>query len=283
MHSSILACPVCRDPLSQIAKSYRCARNHTFDIARQGYVNLLPVQKKGSREPGDSIEMVQGRRRFLAAGHYDIVSDAINRVIAGLLSNATELRILDAGCGIGFYLNRLIKYLPSACGIKSIDCYGLDISKAAVRIAATTDRSVHWLVASVNELPLRNSSTDLILNVFSPTNFGEFARILGCDGRLVIVRPGPSHLNGLRKRIYPEVHDHAPADLAGQASPFFLHTATERIFYPLELTSNESIMDLLTMTPYYWNIDRATHARLASINRLTLEVDMQVHTFTNRK
>lgn len=281
--TSILQCPVCRERLLLSAEGYQCSKNHTFDAARQGYVNFLLSHKKHSKEPGDSPEMIMSRRRFLGLGLYHRVSDGVNEAIAGALRESEKgsaFAILDAGCGEGFYLQRLKESLARSLGNNyAIDYYGVDISKFAVRQATQRDKTMSWFVASIIDLPFAPSSFDIVLNIFSPANFAEFSRILRETGSLVIVSPGPRHLNGLRDIIYPIAREHAAPDLSEQAREHFLLPTTTRVNYPVELKSGTEIMDLLAMTPYYWNIDLSTKSKVEALDHLALDVDVEIRVF----
>jgi 23S rRNA (guanine745-N1)-methyltransferase len=262
---------------------FQCPNKHNFDAARQGYVNLLLAHQKHSREPGDSAEMIRSRRRFLDLGLYDRVSDGINEAVAAHLPGSERGRsfsILDAGCGEGFYLNRLKKSLANRPGGPIVvDYYGVDISKFAVRQATQRDKTMSWLVASIVDLPFALSSLDLVLNVFSPVDFAEFSRSLRKTGRLVIVSPGPRHLNGLREIIYPIAREHAQSAMIEQAGGLFSLCAETRTTYQIELKSAGEIMDLLAMTPYFWNIDLTTKSKVEGNDQLTLDVDVEVRVF----
>jgi len=274
---------VCRKPLLATATGYQCDAGHSFDAARQGYVNLVLAHKKHSKEPGDDPEMIQSRRRFLDLGYYCQISDTINEAIGNALSglaSGSACSVLDAGCGEGFYLKRLKEAL--ACGRAAhlpIEYHGVDVSKFAVRQATQRDRTMAWFVASINDLPFVDDSLDIVLSVFSPANITEFARILKPRGSLVFVSPGPRHLNGLREIIYPITREHEAPAITEKARELFAPADVARITYPLELTSNQTIMDLLAMTPYYWNIDRETKAKVAALDRLQLDVDVEVRVF----
>ena len=285
--TSILQCPVCKNRLLNSADGYQCSNNHTFDVAREGYVNLLLAHKKHSKEPGDSPEMIRSRRRFLDLGYYNRVSDGINEAIANNLDQSEHKHaysILDAGCGEGFYLKRLKESLAGWQGRKvPIDYYGVDISKFAVRQATKRDKTIDWFVASIIDLPFTPSSFAVVLNVFSPVHFTEFSRVLNDAGMLVIASPGPRHLNGLREIIYPVAREHAQSTMIEQARGFFSPLTTTRITYSLELTSAGEIMDLLSMTPYFWNIDLNTRSRVEALNRLALDVDVEVRVFEKNK
>ncbi|MFH1019214.1 MAG: methyltransferase domain-containing protein [Pseudomonadota bacterium] len=284
--TSILQCPVCRKPLLATADGYQCAAMHSFDAARQGYVNLVLAHKKHSKEPGDDPEMIQSRRRFLDLGYYCRVSDGINEAVGSALAGltyASECSVLDAGCGEGFYLQRLKEAMAhGSTAHLPIEYHGVDVSKFAVRQATQRDRSMGWFVASINDLPFLDGSLDLVLSVFSPANIMEFARILKESGSLVFVSPGPRHLNGLREIIYPITREHEAPSITGKAKELFSPAAVSRLTYPLELTGNQVIMDLLAMTPYYWNIDRETKAKVAALDRLQLDVDVEVRVFKKK-
>ena len=281
--TAILQCPVCRNPLLLSADGYQCSKMHTFDAAREGYVNVLLSHQKHSKEPGDSPDMMRSRRRFLDLGFYDRVSDGINEAVAGNLSGDPSRRafnILDAGCGEGFYLKRLKDSLARArAKALPIDYYGVDISKYAVRQAAKRDKMMDWFVASIADLPFLPASLDIVLNIFSPVNFPEFARTLRDTGKLLIISPGPRHLNGLREIIYPMVREHAPSATLEQAKGLFSLTAEVRINYRIELNRGEVVRDLLAMTPYFWNIDLKTKSKVEALDRLDLDVDVEIRIF----
>jgi len=282
--TSILQCPVCRELTVRSETGCQCAHKHTFDAARQGYVNFLLAHQKHSKEPGDSRDMIQSRRRFLDRGHYDKLSDGISEAIAGVLPGAEHgsvRSILDAGCGEGYYLKRLKEYLNRPDRDPAgFNYYGVDISKYAVQQATQRDKKMSWFVASIIDLPFTQASLDIVLNVFSPINFPEFSRILKDTGKLVIAHPGPRHLNGLREVIYPVAKEHEESDMVEQAKGLFTLTSRTRVNYPLELTNNGEIMDLLAMTPYFWNIDLSTRARVEALERLALDVDVMISVFS---
>jgi len=285
--TSILRCPVCRQPLSLAVASYQCPAHHAFDVARQGHVNLLLAHKKHSKTPGDDQAMVRSRRRFLDHGHYCRVSDALNSAIAdgcAALLPTTVANILDAGCGEGYYLQRLRAALAreGAAAPLPITYFGVDVAKYAVQQATQRDRGVAWFVASINDLPFMDGSLDFVLNVFSPANIGEFSRILKATGSLVYLSPGPRHLNGLREIIYPVTREHEESTISEKAREHFSPPTLTRVNYQLELGSREEIMDLLAMTPYYWNIDQPTQAKVAALEQLALDVDVEIRVFRKK-
>jgi 23S rRNA (guanine745-N1)-methyltransferase len=273
---SILKCPVCAAPLNVESSRVACERGHSFDIARQGYVNLLLPDKRRGDEPGDSPDMMRSRRAFLRAGFYDGVAaaaaDALNAAIAG----REQTRVADLGCGEGYFL-ACTKRALSARHTPGDEWYGVDISRTGVRMATEYDRGVTWVVASIHNSPFLAHSIDAILSMWAPIVPAEFHRLLRKDGAVVTVTPGPDHLDALRAVIYSSVEPHASAALTGY--PDFRLDAASRARYPITLRSNEQIMQLLAMTPFYWNISRETKARVEALSSLDLTVDAQIHVF----
>lgn len=280
--TSILQCPVCRAPLVQCRGGYQCANQHRFDAAKQGYVNLLLSHQKHSKAPGDSPEMMRSRRQFLNRGCYDQLSMELNQMLAGL--GRPDLNehpsMLDAGCGEGFYLKNFKDFLTQHRGDRSgCQYYGLDISKYAVRQATQRDKAITWLVASIMDLPFIDASLDVILSVFSMVNFNEFSRVLKPNGMLILATAGPRHLQSLREIIYTQVREHSQSAILEQHRGLFTPMQGSNITYETELTSSEAIMNLLMMTPYFWNIDVMTKAKIQALQRLPLEVDVCVSIF----
>ena len=149
-----LICPLCQQPLLSGSRQWVCANGHSYDQARQGYLNLLLVQHKKSRQPGDTPTMLACRQAFLDAGHYQPVSDRIGE----LLGAAGPHQLLDMGCGEGYYTARLQQQLPE-CAIG-----GMDISKDAIIKACRRGREIQWLVGSTARLPVADASLDAALS-----------------------------------------------------------------------------------------------------------------------
>jgi 23S rRNA (guanine745-N1)-methyltransferase len=187
--SGFLRCPVCRDSVSLHGGSLRCDRGHSFDVARQGYVNLTG----GRPGPGtaDTAEMVAARERFLGHGHYRPIADRLGEIVAG----AAGL-VVDLAGGTGYYLSAVLDGAP--------DRYGLcvDLSVPALRRAARAHPRAAAIAADVwRDLPVRDQAAGLVLSVFGPRNPAEIARVLAPGGALVVVTPGPDHLRELREPV----------------------------------------------------------------------------------
>lgn len=269
-----LACPLDDAALHRDGQAWRCASGHNFDIAGQGYIHLLPVQKKRSRDPGDSKEMVAARRRFLNAGFYQPIAAAASRAVLAGLPPAAMASCLDAGCGEGYYLRRLA---ASADGALTLALLGLDISKWAVVSAAKQDRRPTWVVGSNANLPVQSGTLDRVLCMFGFPVYAEFARVLKPDGQLLQVDTGPEHLRELREIIYPALKPERAADV--QAPEGFVRLSVETVRYPLDLASPEHIADLLAMTPHLYRASAEGRAKAAALSAVSVTVDVRLTRF----
>ena len=273
-----LACPVCGAALELRAADAVCPNAHAFDRARSGYLNLLLSNRKQSKQPGDSPAMMQSRRAFLHGGFYDRMADAANAAVTELASGHAEAQVADLGCGEGFFTTRLHQAL-AASGSVSGSCYGVDISRPGVRMASILDRGITWVVASLHRSPFLPRSLDVVLSMFAPIDAADVRRVVRDQGAFVTVTPGPDHLDALRHLIYTSVtpHPETPALMAGDT--LFEQSAATRVRYPIVVDTTAQIMNLLAMTPYYWNINRVTRSRIEALSRLELTVDVSVSVF----
>ncbi|WP_323754233.1 putative RNA methyltransferase [Marinobacter sp.] len=271
-----LACPLDGMALCRVEKSWRCENGHSFDVARQGYVHLLPVQKKRSKDPGDSKVMVAARQRFLDAGFYQPIADVVTRATLADSPAASTLRCLDAGCGEGYYLRQL----GSSSGSIGLSLLGLDISKWAVLSGARQDRRASWVVGSNANLPVLSGSLDRVLCLFGFPVYPEFARVLRPGGRLIQVDSGQDHLRELREIIYPEVR--MESKQVAEAPDGFRRIASEDIRFSLHLAGAEPIADLLAMTPHLYRASQEGRERAAALDSLSLTVDVCLHTFERK-
>lgn len=270
-----LACPLDGARLQRKGSAWCCAAGHSFDIAAQGYIHLLPVQKKRSRDPGDSKEMVAARRRFLNAGHYQPIAAAASRATLTGLPPETRMSVLDAGSGEGYYMRQLAA-AASAEG-KPLAMLGLDISKWAVLAAAKQDQRPNWVVGSNANLPVLPGTLDRVLCMFGFPVYSEFARVLKAGGELLQVDTGPNHLRELREIIYPSLKPERSAD-APPPDGFTL-LASETLSYPLHLGDAEQIADLLAMTPHLYRASAEGRARAAALTALSLTVEVRLSRF----
>ena len=271
---------MCGDALTLGATSAACPNAHAFDRARSGYLNLLLSNKKQSAEPGDSLAMLQSRRVFLKDGFYDQMSSATNAAVAEILAGrqGEVAHVADVGCGEGFFTARLKRALAAEVSPAPV-CYGVDISRPGIRMATAYDREIHWVVASMHRSPFLPRSLDVVLAMFAPIDAADARRIVRDDGVLVTVTPGPDHLDALRAIIYTDVQAHSPTPALMEGDTLFAPANSIRVRESIVVNSSAQIMNLLTMTPYYWNINRKMQARVAAVSRLELTVDAYVNVF----
>lgn len=269
-----LRCPVCAEPLGQVSPgSLACPRRHTFDLARQGYVNLLTGRAPHS---GDTAEMVAARSDFLAAGHYDVISAALAQAATAVPLGAYPDLVVDAGAGTGRHLAAVLDARPEAVGL------ALDVSKPALRRAGRAHpRAGAALADTWQRLPLADGAVSVLLNVFAPRNGPEFRRVLRPDGALLVVTPAADHLTELVEvlgllQVDPEKADRVTASLAGHLTPGPVTEHRTR----LALTRNE-VGILVGMGPSAHHTDSARLAeRLAALPEpieVTMAVDLAVH------
>ena len=250
-----LICPICGMKLEQAEKAFVCPQRHSFDIARQGYVNLLTVHQKHSLNPGDTREQVLARRAFLEEGHYAPICQA-------LIHTARELGltgpILDVGCGEGYYSTRLARELGA-------ELTGLDISKEAVRCAAAKYKDARWLCATAAHIPVPDGSAQLVTSLFALTLPGEFARVLGDNGYYFQVLAAQDHLLGLKSIIYPELK-FREKDTVPELEGFEL-VKTVPIRFGLAIEGDQ-IQNLFSMTPHVFRVSREGAQRLRETTQL---------------
>ncbi|GAB2683266.1 methyltransferase domain-containing protein [Aliiglaciecola sp. 3_MG-2023] len=264
-------CPACRLPLSLDAGTWRCAANHCYDRAKEGYVNLQLAQERNSKAPGDNKEMILARREFLQHGFYDPLIERIAELIQ-LHGQHPDLALFDAGCGEGYYLAQLCRQLKNA-GYQC-SASGCDISKVAVQRAAKTHNDCQFAVASTFKIPVEDHTIDVVVQVFAPSSEDEVARILKPNGLWILVNPGPMHLQQLKESIYAESKPHTLSQVDSQN--FSLH-CRESLAFDLNFQTPEQRLALLKMTPYYWHTSEQNKQQfLQAENNCQTEFDIQV-------
>lgn len=262
-----LVCPLDDLPLYAREQQLVCDKGHAFDIARQGYVNLLPVQHKRSRQPGDSREMVFARRDFLDGGYYEAIAGAVCEILSAHVTASACLA--DFGCGNGYYLDYVARQLQAADTGMSL--LGFDISKYAVQEAARRNRQITWLVASNRQPPIAHSSVDAAVCMFGFHSFDAFYKVLKPGGVLLLVDAGPDHLQELRALLYDNVKRsvlpavrHESLVLRSQAT----------LTYCCRVSQQHHIKNLLQMTPHFFRARADARERVLSVKRLALTVDV---------
>lgn len=273
---SILLCPYCKGALRDTEeKCFTCENNHSFDVAKQGYINLLPVNQKKSKDPGDNQMMIAARRNFLERGFYDPLIESIKKLVTDKLSfNTNKIIAFDAGCGEGYYSEKALNNLSNL----KAKIWGTDISKYAVKNAAKKYKNNFYFVSSVYNLPIADSSTNLILSIFSPFKPEEFKRILSKDGFVIIVSPAPNHLREMAELIYEEFKPHT-TNIVEKMTTLFEHDSTNRTTFTIDLKSAEDLLFLLKMTPYYWSTGLERLQNITNKNELSVTCDFNVDIF----
>ena len=256
-------CPVCKGALDEDGRTWRCADGHAYDVAKEGYVNLLITHQRRQREPGDSADMLRHRRAFLDAGHYAPLKEALAALVP------PDAAVLDVGCGEGYYTRDLPNPL-----------WGVDIAKAAVRMAAKRGRpGARYAVASAYDLPVVDAAADVVLSVFAPLHSPEFERVLRAGGRVLVAAPGPRHLDGLKARFFEAPEEHpAEGPFEREGATTALRPAAEPIAvtYDLVLEDAAAIADLVHMTPYAWYVSPERRAEVVAGPPLVTAVDFRI-------
>lgn len=267
-------CPLCFTPLNLINNSYRCAENHQFDCAKEGYVNLLPVQHKRSKDPGDSAEMMQARRQFLDAGHYHPMREKVAEKITQFIPSACA-NLLDIGCGEGYYTDYFAQELAKRFNPYTV--FGLDVSKAAIRYAAKRYKTVNFCVGTSHRLPFSNHSFGGIVRIYAPCKAEELSRVLVSNGVLITVTPAAEHLQELKALIYDEVKLHPTKD---EDLPNFTLIDSSQLNYKMALTGQEAY-ELLMMTPFAWRASEQVKQNLqqAEVNDYTADFLIRVYQY----
>ena len=250
-----LCCPICALALEKQENRLLCPNGHSFDMARQGYVNLLTVQQKHSLDPGDTREQVLSRRAFLDTGKYLPIAEAL---IAGAREFGAAGNLLDVGCGEGYYCAALSQVLE-------LPLTGLDISKEAVRCAAARYKNAQWLCATAAHIPVKDGSVGVLTSLFAVTLPEEFHRVLAPDGLFCQVVAAEDHLMGLKSIIYDEIHHKEKHPV--QSYPGFRRLDSREIRFPFTVEGAE-VMQLFSMTPHVFRVGKAGIQRLENTDVL---------------
>lgn len=267
---------MCGGRLNNEGRSLRCEKNHCFDIAKSGYVNLLMSNAPGAKRHGDDTLMVKARTRFLEKGYYQPLRDRICAMLAPVAEQ--DMTILDAGCGEGWYSEGLDKDL-SENGVFA-RFLGVDISRDALKAAARRSGEMELAAASVFRLPLAKSSVDVAMSIFSPLAQEEFSRVLRSGGLLLRVVPLEEHLWELKKAVY-DVPRKNPTDTE-RVEGFSLVDSCE-LRFSIKLECNEDIQDLFAMTPYYYKTSASDQAKLEGVDSLEVTAAFGLRLWRNDK
>lgn len=260
------SCPLCNNSLSLDEKIYRCQESHCFDMAKEGYVNLLPVQFKHSKNPGDNKAMVNARRAFLEEGYYQPLATKLVELATRFSDK--EMPLLDAGCGEGFYThqNKLETNLV----------YGVDIAKEAIKKAAKKYEACHFSVATLSQLPFVDNYFGCIVSIYAPILESEFTRVLGKNGYLITVTPAQKHLHELKALIYNNALDH-DEEKCPIKKLSLVHQ--ENLSYEMNLANGQDTLNLLSMTPFAFKATQNIKDQLAESPNFKCQADFLIRVF----
>ena len=264
--ATAFACPICQENLTLVESSLKCCKRHSFDLAKFGYVNLAPQIKQSANYDKENF---QNRQQILEAGFYQ----AILEVVSDLLSNSKNAKtILDIGCGEGFYSRKLQERHPDKI------FYAFDISKDSVQIAAKSEPNwaVNWFVGDLARLPIKDASMDILLDIFSPANYGEFRRVLSKDGILIKVIPTKNHLKEIRQKVQDQLtnKDYSNQDIKNHFQDHFTILSSQTASLTKPITA-EQLQALLSMTPLLFHIDQ-TKIDWSQLTEITIEAEILV-------
>jgi len=275
MQNNCILCPVCNSILHSKNKISTCENNHSFDHAKEGYLNLLLSNKKHSKKPGDSVEMITARRDFLTSGVYDKLIPLLNTKISEHLSGKDSCNILDSGCGDGYFTRSIANF---ADNFNNLNCYGVDISKPAIKIAAKMDTNASYIISNaMQKMPFLDNSIDIILSILAPRNIEEFNRIITKDGILLIGIPGEFHLIELRSLLMKNniSFNKKSQNIIAKFAPKFTLKKSEEVNYKITL-SNKQLRNLIHMTPMYWKSTPSAINNALALERLSITVNFSL-------
>ncbi|MDQ8935202.1 putative RNA methyltransferase [Acinetobacter rudis] len=266
---NLLMCPICDSALQQEGKRWYCEHNHSYDVAKQGYVNLHVVQHKHSKQPGDTPQSVEARRAFLSAGFYAPLQQAV-------VQRLHQLRVenlLDIGCGEGYY--------TSAMQAEVMQCVAVDIAKNAVQIAAKLNSKVTWVVATGAVLPVLDECIDVCSSLFSPIPEAEILRVLKPKGYLLVVTPATDHLYAMREALFDQVSPHQPEKFIAQLQDNFDLVEQQVIDADLHL-NQQQLGQLIAMTPYAYKAKAERREALQQRDMLDVKASFQLYLFQKK-
>lgn len=267
---SIIICPNCKSLLQPIEKTLKCDNGHSFDFSKGGYINLLLANQKRKNNPGDNKIMLNARDEFLAKGHYDFLIESIEAMINSLdlfsFSNNEITNLLDVGCGTGYYTRNIFEK-------KEIKKIGIDISKIGIAKASKKDKTSTYLVGSAFNLPIQDSTVDLLLNIFAPIHLEELKRVLKSGGFFIKVIPTGDHMREVAELVYEEFIPHESSIKEElESNSDFQIVKVENLKKSISLTGND-LNNFISMTPYLYKFKQE---QLDSLKDLSVTISFKI-------
>ena len=264
--ATAFACPICQENLTVVETSLKCSNRHSFDLAKFGYVNLAPQIKQSANYDKENF---QNRQQILEAGFYQAILKGISDLLATKPFTKT---VLDIGCGEGFYSRKLQEVHPEKT------FYAFDISKDSVQIAAKSEPNwaINWFVGDLARLPIKDTSMDILLDIFSPANYGEFRRVLSKDGVLIKVIPTENHLKEIRHLVQDQLtkKDYSNQDIKDHFQEHFSIQSSQIASLTKPITT-EQRQALLSMTPLLFHVDQSK-IDWSQLTKITIEAEILV-------
>ena len=264
--ATAFACPICQENLTLVETSLKCDNRHSFDLAKFGYVNLAPQIKQSANYDKENF---QNRQQILEAGLYQAILEGISDILA---TNPSAKTILDIGCGEGFYSRKLQESHSDKI------FYAFDISKDSVQIAAKSEPNwaVNWFVGDLARLPIKDASMDILLDIFSPANYGEFRRVLSQNGILIKVIPTENHLKEIRQVVQEQLtkKDYSNQDIKEHFQEHFSIQSSQTASLTKPITA-EQRKALLSMTPLLFHVDQSK-IDWSQLTEITIEAEILV-------
>ena len=264
--ATTFACPICQENLTVVETSLKCSNRHSFDLAKFGYVNLAPQIKQSANYDKENF---QNRQLILEAGFYQAILKGISDLLATKPFTKT---VLDIGCGEGFYSRKLQEVHPEKT------FYAFDISKDSVQIAAKSEPNwaVNWFVGDLARLPIKDTSMDILLDIFSPANYGEFRRVLSKDGILIKVIPTENHLKEIRQLVQDQLtkKDYSNQDIKDHFQEHFSIQSSQSASLTKPITA-EQRQALLSMTPLLFHVNQSK-IDWSQLTEITIEAEILV-------
>lgn len=264
--ATAFACPICQENLTLVESSLKCNNRHSFDLAKFGYVNLAPQIKQSANYDKENF---QNRQQILEAGFYQAILEGVSDLLE---ANPSAKTVLDIGCGEGFYSRKL----QETHSDKTF--YAFDISKDSVQIAAKSEANwaVNWFVGDLARLPLQDASMDILLDIFSPANYGEFRRVLSKDGILIKVIPTENHLKEIRQKVQDQLtnKEYSNQDIKNHFQNNFTILSSKTASLTKTITADQ-LQALLSMTPLLFHIDQSK-IDWSQLTEITIEAEILV-------
>ena len=264
--ATAFSCPICQENLALVESSLKCSNRHSFDLAKFGYVNLAPQIKQSANYDKENF---QNRQQILEAGFYQAILEGISDLLA---TKPSAKIVLDIGCGEGFYSRKLQEVHPEKT------FYAFDISKDSIQIAAKSEPNwaVNWFVGDLARLPIKDASMDILLDIFSPANYGEFRRVLSKDGILIKVIPTENHLKEIRQMVQDQLtkKDYSNQDIKEHFQEHFSIQSSQIVSLTKPITT-EQRQALLSMTPLLFHVDQSK-INWSQLTEITIEAEILV-------